>query len=152
MNDDLAYVRERLEQYRAYAQEGDRHDSDMRVRAYVGNALSKAQLRLGEDLDQPTRALLEAVLMRCMFTDQVFIRKFEHGDLDAATVAALVHSDRTLVELGDQVARPMRWLYVDSSSGSIATSMRAARRSRSLRPRCVAGRRSCASASARLHG
>ena len=96
-------VLERLEQYRAYAQEGDRHDSDMRVRAYVGNALSKAQLRLGEDLDQPTRALLEAVLMRCMFTDQVFIRKFEHGDLDAATVAALVHSDRTLVELGDQV-------------------------------------------------
>ncbi len=102
MNDDLEYVRERIDPYREYAEEADRHDSDMRVRAYVGNALSQAQARLGTDLDRPTCEKLEAVLMRCMFTDQVFIRKFEHGELTESTIAALVRSDRRLVELGDQ--------------------------------------------------
>ncbi len=103
MNDDLDYVRERLDPYRAYSEEGDRHDSDMRVRAYVGGALSEAQARLGETLDARTCEVLDAVLVRCMFTDQAFIRKFQHGALDATTVAGLVHSDRRLVELGDAV-------------------------------------------------
>ncbi len=102
MTDDFTYVHERLEPYHAYLNEDDRHDSDMRVRAYVGSALTTAQARLGDALDQPSRDALEAVLMRCMFTDQVFIRKFEHARLDEATVAALVHSDRALVELGDR--------------------------------------------------
>lgn len=102
MDDDLAFVRERLDPYREYSNEGDRHDSDMRVRAYVGNALSQAQARLGDSLNQESRDALEAVLMRCMFTDQVFIRKFEHAQLDAPTIAGLVRSDRTLVELGDR--------------------------------------------------
>ncbi len=102
MNDDLDYVRERLDPYREYAAESDRHDSDMRVRAYVGNALSKVQVRISDGLDQPTRDLLEAVMLRCMFTDQVFIRKFEHGELGGSLVAALIHSDRRLVELGER--------------------------------------------------
>jgi len=101
MNDDLSYVRERIDSYRGYSDERDRHDSDMRVRAYVGNAVTRAQARLGEGLGSATRELLEAVLMKCMFTDQVFIRKFEHAQLDEPTLAALVRSDRKLLESAD---------------------------------------------------
>ncbi len=102
MNADLDYVRERIDPYRAYADEINRHDTDMRVRAYVGNALTEAQARLGEALDAATRGLMEAVLMKCMFTDQVFIRKFEHGQLDEPTIAALVRSDRKLLDSADR--------------------------------------------------
>jgi len=102
MNDDLQYVRERIVPYREYSDEADRHDSDMRVRAYVGNALTRAQARLGETIEGATRELLEAVLMKCMFTDQVFIRKFEHAVLDEPTVAGLVRSDRKLLESADR--------------------------------------------------
>ncbi|MBC5799169.1 MAG: hypothetical protein GIX03_13945 [Candidatus Eremiobacteraeota bacterium] len=102
MNADLNFVRERIDPYRAYADEADRHDSDMRVRAYVGNALTQAQAPLGEALDATTRGLLETVLMKCMFTDQAFIRKFEHGPLDEPTVAALVRSDRNLLDSADR--------------------------------------------------
>jgi hypothetical protein len=100
MTDDLEFLRTRVPGYREYGEEEARHDSDMRIRAFVGERLTDAQVRLGK-LDQPTEAALEAVLFRCMFTDQVFIKKFEHADLDLATLAGLVHSDRTLVTLGE---------------------------------------------------
>ncbi len=102
MTADLAFVSGRLPDYQAYSQELDRHDSDMRVRAYVGEALTSAQTRLGATFSDQTKAALEAVLYRCMFTDQVFVRKFEHADLDAPLVAALVHSDRVLIEYADE--------------------------------------------------
>ena len=74
----------------------------MRVRAYVGAALTNAQTRLGATFTPETKAELEAVLYRCMFTDQVFVRKFEHAELDPPLVAALIHSDRMLVDYADQ--------------------------------------------------
>lgn len=103
MIDDLPYVRERIADYRAYADEDARHDSDMRVRAFVGERLSEAQTRCG-DVDDGTRKKLDEVLMRCMFSDQVFVRKFEHARLDAPMIAALVRSDRHLIELGESLA------------------------------------------------
>lgn len=99
-NDDLAFVTGRIPSYRAYDDEAHRHDSDMRVRAYVGEALTNAQTRLGASFTPDTKSLLEAVLYRCMFADQVFIRHFEHAELDPATLAALVHSDRVLLGYG----------------------------------------------------
>jgi hypothetical protein len=59
--------------------------------------------RLGA-LDEPTQKILDDVLMLCMFTDQAFIKKVEHADLSAASVAALIHADRSLVECGERLA------------------------------------------------
>lgn len=104
MMDDLAFLRERIVDYREYSDESARNDSDMRVRAFVGKALTDAQLRLHGSYDAATAKVLDDVLMRCMFTDQVFIRKFEHARLEAPMVAALVRGDRTLVELAERAA------------------------------------------------
>ena len=102
MTDDLHFVESRIANYRGYDDEAHRHDSDMRVRAYVGEALTSAQTRLGATFTPATKSSLEAVLYRCMFTDQAFIRKFEHAQLDAQMTAALVHSDRVLIDYGDE--------------------------------------------------
>ena len=102
MTDDLDYLRARIPEYREYSDEGARNDSDMRVRAFVGKALTQAQLRLQGTYDAATAKVLDDVLMRCMFTDQVFIRKFEHARLDAPMIAALVRGDRALVELAER--------------------------------------------------
>ena len=102
MTGDLPFVEGRISSYRGYDDEAHRHDSDMRVRAYVGEALTSVQTRLGATFSPETKNSLEAVLYRCMFTDQAFIRKFEHAELDAQMVAALVHSDRVLIGFADQ--------------------------------------------------
>jgi hypothetical protein len=100
MTDDLAYVRSHIPDYQAYGDEPARHDSDERVRAYVGARVAQAQARLAGSLDENTQKALDEVLMRCMFTDQVFIRKFEHARLEAPMIAAFVRSDRHLIEHG----------------------------------------------------
>jgi hypothetical protein len=101
MTDDLSYVCAHIPDYRAYGDEADRHDSDQRVRAFVGAKVSQAQTRLAGELDEATQKALDEVLMRCMFTDQVFIRKFEHARLEAPMIAAFVRSDRRLIEQGE---------------------------------------------------
>ena len=103
MTDDLTYVRERIADYSAYDDERARHDSDMRVRAYVGERLSAAQARLASGLDVATAKTLDDVLFRCMFSDQVFVRKFEHARLEGPMTAALVHSDRRLIEFAQRI-------------------------------------------------
>jgi len=112
MTDDLAYVRSHIPDYRAYDDEPARHDSDERVRAYVGERLSQAQLRLAGTFDENTQKMLDEVLMRCMFTDQVFIRKFEHARLEAPMVNAFVRSDRQLIEHGER--------FVDATTQSMS--------------------------------
>jgi aromatic ring-cleaving dioxygenase len=102
MSDDLDFLVARVPGYGAYGEEEQRHDSDMRVRAFVGERLSTAQVRLGA-LDESVQKAFDAVMLRCMFTDQAFIKRFEHLRLDAAQVATLVHADRRLVELGERL-------------------------------------------------
>ncbi len=102
MNDDLEFVKTHIDAYADYADERARADSDMRVRAYVGSRLTEAQGRLQGEIDDQTAKALEDVLMRCMFSDQVFVRKFEHARLEAPMISALVRSDRALIEFGDR--------------------------------------------------
>ena len=104
MNDDIAFVRARIADYHDYTEERARSDSDMRVRAYVGSRLSDAQTRLAGGLDPEATKAIEDVLMRCIFSDQVFVRKFEHARLDGSMIAALVRSDRLLIDLADRAA------------------------------------------------
>ena len=98
---DLAFVAAHIANYRGYDDEQHRHDSDMRVRAYVGEALTNAQTRLGATFAPATKNALEAVLYRCMFTDQAFTRKFDHAEVDTQMASALVHSDRLLIDYAD---------------------------------------------------
>ena len=104
MNDDLAYVSDRLPEYHSYGDEETRHDSDMRVRAYVGEALTALRTRLGGTLRPEANAALEKLLYHCMFADQHFVHAFEHAELDERTIAALVRSDRALVEDADRAS------------------------------------------------
>jgi hypothetical protein len=103
MSDDLDYLRARVTGYRMYGDEDARHDSDMRVRAYVGERLAAARDKADGTLDETTAADLEALLMRCEFSDQAFVKRLEHADLSAAAEAALIKSDRAIVELADRV-------------------------------------------------
>ncbi len=103
-HDDLEFVRSHIKDYPAYDDERERHDSDIRVRAFVGERLTAARERLGSELDEATTKTLDDVLMRCMFSDQVFVRKFEHARLDDSMTGALVRSDRTLIEFGEAAA------------------------------------------------
>ncbi len=103
MTDDIDYLRARIPDYQQYDQEHARHDSDMRVRAFVGERVSEAQTRFGESLDAGARTAVDEVLMRCMFTDQTFTRKFEHAVLAPPMLEALVHADRKLVELAESL-------------------------------------------------
>jgi hypothetical protein len=103
MSDDLDYVRQRIPTYRGYVDEPSRHDSDKRVRAIVGEALSDAHVRFGTSFDAATSAVFEELLMQCMFTDQAVVRRLEHAKLDEPALAALVASDRVLVELEERV-------------------------------------------------
>jgi hypothetical protein len=103
MNDDLDYVRQRIPTYRGYADEPSRHDSDKRVRAIVGEALSDAHVRFGLSFDAATSTAFDELLMQCMFTDQTIVRRLEHAKLDEPAIAALGASDRVLVELEEDV-------------------------------------------------
>jgi hypothetical protein len=103
MSDDFDFVRSRIPTYLGYGDEEARHDSDKRVRAIVGEALSDAQVRFAGSFDPAALAAYEELLMQCAFTDQAFVRKFEHGKLDPATLDALLASDRVLVELEEHV-------------------------------------------------
>ena len=102
-NDDLNYVRSRIPTYRGYIDEPSRHDSDKRVRAIVGEALSDAQVRFAAGLDAENAALCDELLYKCMFTDQTVIRRLEHAKLGDATLVELTAADRVLVELEEEV-------------------------------------------------
>jgi hypothetical protein len=102
-NDDLDYVRSRIPTYRGYVDEASRHDSDKRVRAIVGEALSDAQVRFAGRLDAENAKLCDELLYKCMFTDQAVIRRLEHAKLGDATLVELTAADRALIELEEEV-------------------------------------------------
>jgi hypothetical protein len=98
MSDDLAYLTTHLPAYGGYADEADRHDTDMRVRAFVGEQVTDALTRFAGRVSPEVASAADRTLLQCMFTDQTFIRRVEHARLDAAAIAALVTADRRLVE------------------------------------------------------
>ncbi len=103
MSDDFDYVKSRIPSSLGYDDEGARHDSDMRIRAILGESLTDAHVRLGAGLDDAQTAAYDELLLQCMFSDQAFVKKFEHAKLDDAMMAALVAEDRLLVELEERV-------------------------------------------------
>lgn len=102
MSDDLEFLAGRVPGYRAYAGEDERHDSDLRVRAFVGERVTDAQARLGA-FEAGAQKEIDDLVLRCMFADQAFIKRFEHAALDARAVATLVRADRVLIELAERL-------------------------------------------------
>src|ERR1700722_4112124 len=103
-NKVLHHVRSRIPPYRGYTDEAARHDSDKRVRAIVGEALSDAQVLFVSGLDAESAALCAELLYKCMFTDQTVIRRLEHEEevMNASTVAEFA---ATLPRILEQFAR-----------------------------------------------
>jgi hypothetical protein len=100
--DDLAFVREHIPEYGDYSDEASRHETDEYLRAYVGERLSAVRDRFAGKLDERAAKTLDELILRCQFTDQVFIRWMDHARLEPAAVAHLVHIDRGMIELADR--------------------------------------------------
>ena len=98
--DDLDYLRARIPAYADYADEDTRHLVDKQVRAYVGEALSLLQERLGTIAD-PLGGRLEAVLMMCEFTNQKLVIAMDHAHLSDGEVELLHQVDHQLVSIAD---------------------------------------------------
>jgi hypothetical protein len=102
-SDDLEYIRSRIPTYEGYEDELLGHESDKRVRAILGEALSDAQVRFAGNLDASQAALCDEMLNKCMFTDQSVIRRFDHAKAGDPILAALLAADRALVDLEEEV-------------------------------------------------
>jgi hypothetical protein len=103
-DDDLAFVRARIPDYREYVDEDARHDTDMKVRAYVGQVLSEVAEKLGARLDPATTDALQKAIFHCQFTDYAFTKKIDHRDVAGPLLATWIGFDRKLLEAADRAA------------------------------------------------
>jgi len=100
--DDFTALRERLPGYPGYGDRSSRHLADQEVRAALGEALAAARERL-----VPTGATadaLDALLLRCEFSDQRLVRSAELAHVDDTIAAHAVALDRRVITLADRVA------------------------------------------------
>ncbi len=105
--DDLAFVRERIESYADYTNDDSRRLVDEQIRAYVGEAVSRLQERLGPD--GAAGDALSAILLRCQFADQHVVRALEAATVDGTDFSAVHKLDRDLTaaaERADSIAPP----------------------------------------------
>ena len=114
MNDDLAYIRSRIPTYQGYGDEASRRDSDKRVRAIVGEALSDAHVRFAGSHDEKANSAYDDLLMLCMFGDQQMMHRIEHVTFTPEQLADFLAADRALVDLEEQL---MNVSTVDEFSG-----------------------------------
>lgn len=98
--DDVAYLRDRIESYADYTDQDARHLVDKQVRAWVGEAISRLRERMmptGETADA-----LDALIVRCEFSDQKMVHAADRGSFDDAALVARIHAlDRALVDIAD---------------------------------------------------
>ena len=104
-DDDLAYVRERIPDYHGYVDEDARHDTDMKVRGYVGQILSEVEEKYAGQLDPTTLEAMQKAILHCQFTDYAFTRKIDHVDVEGALLVTLVGFDRKLLEAADRAEK-----------------------------------------------
>ena len=104
MNDDLAYLHEHLPDFPEYGAEHDRNGSDMRVRAFVGKALTVVQERLGPGLGAETSGKLDTLIFKSQFSDNRYLKRLGHANLTAADLVALAREDRKLLEIARRLS------------------------------------------------
>jgi hypothetical protein len=103
MSDDLQFLQGRVPGYSGYADPELRHDSDERIRAFVGERVNALRERIATQLDSASLAALDALIFRCQFADQSFIHRLDKDHFNEADTDALVATDRELVETAGQV-------------------------------------------------
>jgi hypothetical protein len=98
---DLEYLRSRVPGYADYANADARHQVDKQIRAWLGEALSEVRERL-----KPSGALaerLDALILRCEFSDQRVIRAADHATFDPGLVDRVHALDRAIVDVADRI-------------------------------------------------
>jgi hypothetical protein len=98
---DLEYLRSRVPGYADYANADARHDVDKQIRAWLGEALSEVRERL-----RPSGALaerLDALVLRCEFSDQRVIRAADHATFGSGLVDRVHALDRAIVDVADRI-------------------------------------------------
>jgi hypothetical protein len=96
--DDLEAIRRLVPAYADYTDEEARHLADTQVRAWVGEALSRARERIGAAFDARLGDQFDELLLLCEFTDQVLMRTLNHLTLDAVARASVHAADRALFD------------------------------------------------------
>jgi len=98
---DLEYLRSRVPGYADYANADARHEVDKQTRAWLGEALSEVRERL-----RPSGALaerLDALILRCEFSDQRVIRAADHATFGSGLVDRVHALDRAIVDVADRI-------------------------------------------------
>jgi len=99
--DDLEILRERIPGYAGYDRPGSRHETDKQIRAYLGEALSEARERLTPA--PPLSDGVDALILRCEFTDQAFIRAADRARFEPALVGRVTGFDGALADCADRI-------------------------------------------------
>jgi hypothetical protein len=102
--DDLDFLQSHVPDFAGYGDEDSRHQTDRRVRAVVGSALADAQARLGDRLAPDVATAFEALIFRCEFPDQQFVKAWDHAKADPQKFETLARIDRALIEQAESVA------------------------------------------------
>ncbi|MBV9102212.1 MAG: hypothetical protein JO060_01410 [Candidatus Eremiobacteraeota bacterium] len=101
---DIEYLQAQIPDFKGYLDEISRHQTDQRVRAWVGSTLADVQQRLAGKLEPDAAKALEATIFRCQFPDQIFTTRLDVADVDADVERGLAQADRALVELANRAS------------------------------------------------
>jgi len=98
---DLEAIKARITEYAGYDSVDARHEVDKQVRAWLGEALSVARVRLA-----PAGAVaerLDGLILRCEFSDQRVVRAADHALFDQALLDRVHALDRELLDIADRL-------------------------------------------------
>lgn len=98
---DLEFLRAHIPRYADYGNTDQRHEVDKQIRAYLGEALAEARDRL-----RPTgeaAAALDALLLRCEFSNPKFIVTEDKAKFDQRMTDHVHTADRAIVDAADRV-------------------------------------------------
>jgi hypothetical protein len=98
---DLAIIRTCIPTYADYANEDARHEVDKQIRAWIGEALSDARVRISPSGGVGER--LDGMVLRCEFSDQRVIRAADHARFDQTLIDRVHQLDRELIEMSGRV-------------------------------------------------
>jgi hypothetical protein len=98
---DFAFIQQHIPTYADYGNEGARHEVDKQIRAWLGEALSDARMRLTPSEGVGER--LDGMILRCEFSDQRVIRAADHARFDQHLIERVHQLDRQLIEVADRV-------------------------------------------------
>jgi hypothetical protein len=98
---DLEYLLGRIAGYADYANDTARHQVDKQIRAWLGEAITDARVRLNPEGAVAER--IDGLLFRCEFFDQRVERAVHHALFGRELVDRVHQLDRGIVEAADRI-------------------------------------------------